>query len=131
AGELDDALAEAESGVVVCEQLTARALTPSLHGLLSRVAIHRGDVTAARDHLRRAHAHADLEEGGRGEANSMLWCQAILHEAMGEPQAAVQVLAPLYASLPRRAMLLTLTPSMGPHLVRLARQTGHLAQARA
>jgi ATP/maltotriose-dependent transcriptional regulator MalT len=129
AGNLDDAQAEAESGVALAEQLTAWALAPSLLTLLSRIAVHRGDISAAEQHLRKA--RQSVRRGKGGERDALLWSRAVLHEAAGEVGPAMRTLGPVYAELPRRPLLLILSPNIGPHLVRLARRAGNSAHARA
>jgi ATP/maltotriose-dependent transcriptional regulator MalT len=123
AGNLDDAQAEAESGVAVSERLTARALTPALLSLLSRVAVQRGEVSLAEQYLRRAGLSVD--------AHRLFWSHALFYDAVGDTDRAVRVLSPLYASMHRHALLLTVSPGAGPQLVRLARKVGDDAKAQA
>ncbi|MFC7108418.1 LuxR C-terminal-related transcriptional regulator [Nonomuraea rubra] len=52
-GRLDDAYAEAETGLRVAEQLSAMALAPALLGVLGQVTLLRGEARAARELLAR------------------------------------------------------------------------------
>ncbi|MGW3341876.1 helix-turn-helix transcriptional regulator [Nonomuraea rubra] len=52
-GRLDDAYAEAETGLRVAEQLSAMALAPALLGVLGQVTLLRGEAGAARELLNR------------------------------------------------------------------------------
>jgi ATP/maltotriose-dependent transcriptional regulator MalT len=125
-GNLDDARAEAESGIAVSERLSAYALTPSLRVLLSFIGIRRGEMTAAEEHLRRART------GGGGDLGPVpILPRALLLEAAGEPEAAVKLLSPYYAGFSQRALHLTLLPDIGPHLVRLALGVGDRAKAQS
>ncbi|PZG19481.1 ATP-binding protein [Nonomuraea aridisoli] len=54
AGRVDEAAAEAETGLRVVHRLSASALTPVLLGVLGQVALLRGDLEAARAHVDRA-----------------------------------------------------------------------------
>jgi DNA-binding CsgD family transcriptional regulator len=131
AGNLDDAEAEAESGVAVAEQLSAQALTPSLLGLLTRVAVQRGELSAAEEHLRLAwRSMRTAADEMSGEPNRLTWTHAFFTEATGDAEAAVRILVPMYAVLSRHPMQLTLTPSAGPYMVRLALRAGDVARAR-
>jgi ATP/maltotriose-dependent transcriptional regulator MalT len=130
AGDLDNAQARAESGVALSDQLTARALAPALFSLLSRIALHRGELAAADEHLERARrALRDAKGEVAREPESLLWTQALLHEAAGDEQATAATLAPIYAGLPRRVLLLTTSPGVGPHLVRAAMNAGDVERA--
>ncbi|MFI7612303.1 helix-turn-helix transcriptional regulator [Nonomuraea terrae] len=54
AGRVDEAAAEAETGLRVARRLSAPALTPVLLGVLGQVALLRGDLQAARAYVDRA-----------------------------------------------------------------------------
>ncbi|MQA79849.1 MAG: AAA family ATPase [Streptosporangiales bacterium] len=118
AGRLDDACAEAEAGLLISEQLAARALTVPLLGILAQVATLRDEVDVARDHLKSAD---DLLAGGIGAGpEDLAWRVALVQDAMGEPAAAVETVTEIYAGFPRRVLILTQDPIAGAQLVRMA-----------
>ncbi|MFN2496614.1 MAG: helix-turn-helix transcriptional regulator, partial [Pseudonocardiaceae bacterium] len=129
AGRLDDAGAEAEAGVRVSEQLAARALTVPLLALLSQVAIHREELSKAREHLDRAQAL--VAEGIGVGPEDLAWRMALLADATGQPEVAVQALAAIYDGFPHRLQILTQDPLAGVQLVRIAQRAGAAAQAQA
>lgn len=129
AGWLDDAGAEAEAGLRVCEQLGARALTVPLLAVLSQVAIHQEDLSTAGAHLDRAQA---LVAAGIGACpEDLAWRAALLADARGQRELAVAALAEIYDGFPHRLQILTQDPLAGVQLVRIALRAGAGAQARA
>lgn len=128
AGRLDDAAAEAEAGVRVSEQLNALALTPSLLAALAEIAVRQDDLDAARQHLGRAE---QLVADGLAAAADLTWQFALLDEAEGFPQRALDRLAGLYAPMPARLPLLTQDPGAAAHIVRIALSVQATAQAEA
>jgi DNA-binding CsgD family transcriptional regulator/tetratricopeptide (TPR) repeat protein len=125
-GNLDDAQVAAESGAAVADQLSALAPMPALLSLLGLIAVHRNEIPAAAEHLRRGWQF--VQRDGRW-SDTLLWSKAVMLEEVGEAQSAVRTVSPLYARLPRDVRLLTLCTTTGPYLVRLARSTGRIAQA--
>ncbi|MGH4001656.1 MAG: LuxR C-terminal-related transcriptional regulator, partial [Pseudonocardiaceae bacterium] len=145
-GELTDAAAEAEAGLVLADEVGTRLHAPLLHGVAALVALHRGDIaagearmvdavteftaavsqdwqlTAAADGIRMAGARWPLEWG--------LWIQALLCEARGDTgqartllEDAWELAAPLRFCLSYRFL--------GPDLVRLTVAVGDREQAAA
>jgi DNA-binding CsgD family transcriptional regulator len=129
AGRLDDANADAEAGLRVCEQLAARALSVPLLGLLGQVAIHQDELAKARNYLHSAEAL--LADGARAGPEDVAWRLGLLADARGQPQEAVTALAELYDGFPHRLQILTQDPLAGVQLVRIAQRAGAKAQARA
>ncbi|HEV7453418.1 MAG TPA: AAA family ATPase [Pseudonocardiaceae bacterium] len=129
AGRLDDANAEAEAGIRVCEQFAVRALTVPLLGLLGQVSIHQAELSKAREHLHRGQA---LLAGGLGAGpEDLAWRMALLAEARGQPEAAMEALTEIYDGFPHRLLLLTQDSLAGVQLVRIAQRAGAEAQAKA
>ncbi|MGH3886728.1 MAG: ATP-binding protein, partial [Pseudonocardiaceae bacterium] len=145
-GELTDALAEAEAGLVLADEIGTRLHAPLLHGVAAWVALQQGDIaagearmsdaeaefiaavsqdwqlTAVADGIRMAGARWPLEWG--------LWIQALLCEARGDTgqarallEDAWELAAPLRFCLSYRFL--------GPDLVRLAVAAGDTARAAA
>ncbi|MEV5502032.1 LuxR C-terminal-related transcriptional regulator [Nonomuraea fuscirosea] len=107
-GRLDDAAAEAESGLRVAEQLSAMALAPALLGVLGHVALLRGEFGRSREFLDRGLAAAG--EGPGLVAAELRWRRALADSAQGSavssPGAGGQAgFAPSTAGFAEGAML--------------------------
>ncbi|MFI5897091.1 ATP-binding protein [Actinoplanes sp. NPDC051513] len=122
-GLLEEATAEAETGVAVAEQHAANALTMPLLGMLVRISVLRGDLDRAGRHqaqLRR------LADGGiTAPPEDVLWAEAVLLAATGSPRDAFVLLRDFSATLPERPALLAADPVAAADLVRIARETGN------
>lgn len=128
-GRLGDTVVAAEAGVRICDQLGARALIVPLLSLLGQVAIHREELTQAHEYLQRAQALQ--AEGIEGCPESRVWLAALLADAMGRPDAALDALAEIYEGFPGRLQILTEEPANGAQLVRIALRAGSETHARA
>jgi DNA-binding CsgD family transcriptional regulator/tetratricopeptide (TPR) repeat protein len=127
-GRLDEAAAEAEAGVRIAEQLTARALCVPLHGQLTRLAILRGQIPLAREHLRRMERlRAD---GVSAAPEDIFWTIASVEMVDEQPQAALRTLSDIYAGLPDRLLLYVYDPGNAAELVRVALAAGDPPRAR-
>lgn len=122
-GRLEEACVEAESGVVVAEQHSANALAMPLLGLLVRLAVLGGDLGRARQHL--DHVRRLADGGVTAVPEDVLWAEAVLLDAGGDPAAAYSLLRDFYPALPERPALITIDPTAAADLVRIARDTGH------
>src|SRR5262249_17926796 len=117
------------AGVRIAEQLTARGLCVPLHGQLTRLAILRGQIPLAREHLDRMER---LRADGVGAApEDIFWTIASVELVDEQPQAALRTLADLYAGLPDRLLLYLYDPGNAPKLVRVAQAAGDPQRARA
>jgi DNA-binding CsgD family transcriptional regulator/tetratricopeptide (TPR) repeat protein len=117
-GELDSAVAEAEAGLLIAGQLTARQMSMPLLSLLVTTAVLRDDLAGAHQRWQQLR---DLTEAGVTTAEEDLaWAAAVLHDADDEPGQALRDLTYIYDGLPERLLLLAHTPSCGPILVRMA-----------
>jgi ATP/maltotriose-dependent transcriptional regulator MalT len=126
-GDLDDAVAEAEGGSHVADQLTAQQLGVPLLGLLSQLAVMRDQIELAREYLHRLERH--LADGVTAAEEDIAWTNAVFLEADGQPAAALNALASLYDRLPDRMLLLTMDPGRAPAMVRIALAAGDRRRA--
>jgi ATP/maltotriose-dependent transcriptional regulator MalT len=126
-GDIDDAVAEAEAGSQVAEQLSAQQLGVPLLGLLSRLAVMRGKLEQAREYLRRLERR--LGEGVTAAEEDIAWTYAMFFDAEGQPAAALNALANLYDQLPDRMLLLTMNAGRAPAMVRIALAAGDRRRA--
>ncbi|SNY40775.1 BREX system ATP-binding domain-containing protein [Paractinoplanes atraurantiacus] len=128
-GRLEEAAVEAESGLTVAERHNAHALAMPLLGMLMRIAVLRGDLAAAQEHL--DHVRRLAEGGVTAVPEDVLWAEALLMDARGDTPAAFALLGDFYRTLPERPALLANDPAAAAELVRIARDTGHPAEAGA
>ena len=129
AGRLDDAIAEAQADLGV-----ASALGNYLHGsgaqaILATVALRRGDLSAAAQHMKSPPAwRPDF-----GAAYTATWdtiVAAQIEEARNGPGAALKLLADVYAELRTHRFLLMCDPACAAWLVRVAQAAGDPDRAR-
>ncbi|OLB77162.1 MAG: hypothetical protein AUI14_16885 [Actinobacteria bacterium 13_2_20CM_2_71_6] len=128
-GRLDDAEAEAQAGVHIAEELTALQLCVPLRGLLTRVAILRGQLPVAHGHLRAMERLCN--DGITAAPEEIAWSTSALQMADGQPAAALRTLGALYRWVPGRLLMFSNDPAAGPELVRIALAVGARAPARA
>lgn len=145
-GELTDALAEAQAGLVLADEVGTRLHAAVLHGTAALIALQRGDIAAGEALMVDAAAEltASVSEnwqltavagglrvaGARWPVEWGLWIQALLCEARGDDGRALSLLkeawelaAPLRFCLSYRFL--------GPDLVRLAVAAGDHQRAAA
>jgi DNA-binding CsgD family transcriptional regulator len=128
-GMLDVAVAEAEAGLRIADQLAARQLGVPILGLLTRLAIVRGQQTLARNHMRGMRAL--LDDGITAAPEDIAWTQVVFADAEDNPVEALQAVADVARRFPRRLLLFGNDPTAAPALVRLAIRTGDLDLAHA
>nr|QZD55679.1 AAA family ATPase [Glycomyces sp. TRM65418] len=117
-GRLADAKAEAEAGLFRAEQMTAYALSVPLLSTLIKVAVREGDMQQAWRLLDDARKLVDDGIGSRMEDYPL--AAAMAHDADGCPETAMAEVSVLYEAIPKRRLVLTQDPTVGPFLVRLA-----------
>jgi DNA-binding CsgD family transcriptional regulator len=128
-GRLDDAVAEAEADLSV-----ASALGSHLHGwgaqsILATVALRRGDLSAAQQHMQGPAARRSR----LGAAYADTWDSIVtaqVEDARNGPQAAMRLLGDVYADLRTHRFLLMCDPTCAAWLVRLALSAGDPDRAR-
>jgi DNA-binding CsgD family transcriptional regulator len=116
-GQLEDAAAIAETGIEDASQLDLDAPTADLLQLLVQVALHRGDLTAARRHLahfERVAANAALHGTGYDTSTGRVAF------AQGDVAGALDSLQPVYADPHNMLMHQNNTVPFVPELIRIA-----------
>ncbi|XVV09125.1 AAA family ATPase [Actinoplanes sp. CA-131856] len=126
-GRLEEAAVEAESGLAVAERHNAHALAMPLLGMLMRVCVLRGDLSAAQGHL--DHVRRLADGGVTAVPEDVLWAEAVLMNARGDTSAAFDLLRDFYRALPTRPALLANDPAAAAELVRVALEAGHPDEA--
>ena len=116
AGRLSDAEADIRAGLRTSVEFSS--LRVRLQLMQARLAILRGRLRAAGDHLRRAELLTAA--GNRVAPEELAWPLAVLQDAEGQPGAALTTLADVYATLPDRLLLLVREPQAAPALVHIA-----------
>ena len=127
AGQLDEAAARARTVLALATELGSRLVVPLALATLAQVAIFRGDLQEATDHLDRAGAGPALLPT---DAASLAWTRAQLAAARDGAAAAIRVVTGWCPSLQADPTLLLQEPAAGG-LTRVALAAGdrELAQA--
>ena len=112
AGRLDDALARAEAALVIAEQAQMPISTAVARGVIARVALHRGSVTAAKTAL------GQIELAPGIGVDLFEWARALALEAQGDQPGARDVLGSAWERQGPLRYVITWT-SLAPDLVRL------------
>ncbi|MBB6474844.1 DNA-binding CsgD family transcriptional regulator/tetratricopeptide (TPR) repeat protein [Sphaerisporangium rubeum] len=129
-GRLDDAADEARAAMTTAEELGIRLFIRMGLSMLALTAVRRGDVDAAVKHMRKHRSE--------GPANGMLfglpwhqWVDALVTEAQGDRERAVEVLRATYTDARERRWAVGTAPLTPAWLTRLALDTGNVPYARA
>ena len=123
AGRLDEAAAQAEAAQHAAEALGAHLHASLALSVLGLIALRRGRLQSAEQHLRTGQAYLrDEERAARHPRQVVLAAQ--IEEALAGPQAAAAMLAGVYAELPRQRWLLLADPAAAPWLTRVALAAG-------
>ncbi|WP_433831171.1 ATP-binding protein [Actinoplanes sp. CA-015351] len=126
-GQLGDAEAAAEAGLLAAEQLGATACAPALLATLAHLAVRREDGEAARRHLDRARLY--LDSGVCATDEEVGWETALYHDADGRPADAYEAIRGIYPALDERPYLLVQEPLAAAYLIRFALAVGAREQA--
>ncbi|MEU6418064.1 helix-turn-helix transcriptional regulator [Streptomyces spiralis] len=116
-GALDDAAVEAESSLMVADELEITQPNPQARSVLALVEIRRGDLAKARDHLRAVEAGSGTSTQRYG-----LWvslARACLADAEGRDTAAAAAMGGSFTDA-EPARLLAVPPSHWPGIARMA-----------
>jgi tetratricopeptide (TPR) repeat protein len=113
-GSWDDAVTEAETGLDMAADAGTRQGARFAHSVLALVALHRGETEKAIENLGRAENEPFFSTWGGWPGLT----RALVHEALGEPEKALEVLEETWG----RSVLMGIVsdyPLWGPDLVRL------------
>jgi DNA-binding CsgD family transcriptional regulator len=123
AGKLVEAQSAAQAGMAMACDRGLRLLVPLASTVLGTVAIHRGDITGAAEHVRRY--RGDLA-GGEAVLHSGQydWVELLLAQAQGGPARAAEMARGRMADLDSARRMLIEEPGAAPWLVRLALTVG-------
>jgi ATP/maltotriose-dependent transcriptional regulator MalT len=127
-GLLDDAMTEAEAGLVPEPHDDTEQLFAPLHGLLATIAVQRGQMLTARKHLRQM--TRVLARGITVAPELIAWPHAVFHDANGQPRLALREMAEVLRQAPGRLLLFSHAPEAAPELVRMAIAVGDHAVAK-
>ncbi|MER5263118.1 LuxR C-terminal-related transcriptional regulator [Actinosynnema sp. NPDC002837] len=123
AGELDRALAAARRGLSSARDRGLRILVPLASTVLATVALHRGDVAAAGEHVRRY--RADLAAGEAVlHSGQYDWVELLLAHARGGAERAVELARERMDDPAGVRRMLVEEPGAAPWLVRQASAVG-------
>jgi hypothetical protein len=117
AGRFDDALARAEASLLIAEQAQMPISTAVARGVIARVALHRGSVTAAETAL------GQTEFAPGIGVDLFEWARALALEAQGDQTGARDVLGSAWERHTPLRYVITWT-SLAPDLVRLHMAAG-------
>jgi DNA-binding CsgD family transcriptional regulator len=119
AGRLADAAADAETAAVIAQSLGAHGYTATARSVLSVIALRRGDIAAAVQHLARRPAMSPQFADLYARAETTL-AEALITEARDGPAAALGHLGQFRADLEARPGLLLGDPATAAWLARTA-----------
>lgn len=123
AGKLGQALAAARRGLSTARDRGLRLLVPLASTVLATVAVHRGDLGAAAEHVRRY--RADLAAGEAVlHSGQYDWVELLLAHAQGGPGRAAELARERLADLDGARRMLIEEPGAAPWLVRQASAVG-------
>ncbi|HSH59608.1 MAG TPA: LuxR C-terminal-related transcriptional regulator [Acidimicrobiales bacterium] len=128
-GQWDDAIAEAQAGLVLADEVGARIGVVAVHAMLAMIALHRNDLRQAR----RAVEIGEAELARSGPQPLVEWVassRAAVEEAGGDTDAALAALSGAWDACTGRGVVAE-HPRLGPDLVRLLVATGQREHAGA
>ena len=127
AGDWDDAIAEAKTGVGLADERRQAHRRILGRSVLSLVSLHRNDLSCAEDAA--DVTAAELAETGPQARVWAVWAHALVLEARGEITRALAELAGCWNMGAQRGLTLE-SRVVGPDLVRLALVAGDIPRAR-
>ncbi len=128
-GRLDDAVAEAQAGLAVADEMGMHAFVLAGIAVLVVVAVHRGEVDAAAGHAQRYEER--YREGARFGMAWGGWSLALLADARDGPRKALDVLHTACTDPAERRWLLMSEPDAAAWLSRTALAAGDRPAAEA
>ncbi len=127
-GRWDDAIADFETGLALAEEIGTRHGIVVSHAVRALIAIHRNEIAVAEE----AVAAGEKEFSATGPQyrfHWMMWARALLREAQGHPQEALQTISAAWSICAATGVVAEYAV-IAPDLVRLAVAEGDLALAR-
>lgn len=129
AGNWDDAMAEAETGLLLAQEVQSRFGEVGVRCVLSAIAWHRNDLSRAQVLL--AQAEAELAVSGpQHRAEWVLWLEALVFESADNDAAALAALGRAWETCVDLGLAWDI-PLLGPDLARLCRRAGDRDRARS
>ncbi|WP_165546531.1 ATP-binding protein [Kribbella soli] len=127
-GELDDAVAEGNAGLIRADELESWTHVPELCAVLAEAHAYRGEFGPARRQLRRGVSM--VSQPNSVGAQRLAWAMALLDETAGEdPSRVLANLDSVCDQLPDGLQVLAFDPMAGPFLVRLATRANDAKRA--
>jgi DNA-binding CsgD family transcriptional regulator len=127
-GQLDDAVAEGNAGLIRADELESWTQVPELCAVLAEAHAYRGEFGPGRRQLRRGVGM--VREPRSVGAQRLAWATAVLDETAGEdPSRVLADLASACDQLPDGLQVLAFDPMAGPFLVGLATRANDAERA--
>ena len=130
AGRLDDAAAEAQTGKTIAEELGTHGFTRVGLSILAFIAMRRGDLDAAVEHIEQYQSIPAAPEMLFGPVWER-WVMAAVAEAQGDPGRAIDALRTIYTDEEERRWALLTTPLAAAWMTRLALAAANRPYAQA
>jgi ATP/maltotriose-dependent transcriptional regulator MalT len=119
-GRLDDAAAEAETGLAMADEMGMHLFDPMGIIVLAIVALHRGDIDAGARHAGRCQSQDQAGHGPMHAWGWATWAMARIAEAQGDRTRAIEVLHAVFDDPSERLWLLMAEPDAAAWLIRTA-----------
>ncbi|MBP2704587.1 AAA family ATPase [Microbispora sp. RL4-1S] len=123
AGRLDDAAAEAQAGMTIADELGTQGFVRAGLSILAYIEVRRGDMDAAVRHIER-HAAEPGEAGMLFGSVLGRWVEAVVAEAQGDRDRAMDILGSTYTDMERQRWTLITAPLAAAWMTRLALAAG-------
>jgi DNA-binding CsgD family transcriptional regulator len=118
-GRWDEAIAEAESGLALADEVGLMLLRHWPNGILTLIALHRGDLAGAAARLAASGDYRDGPEDSGPEPVLLARARGLIQEATGDGRGALETLRGAFLAHVDRGMV-GASRAFGPDLVRLA-----------
>ncbi|MEU8276073.1 AAA family ATPase [Microbispora bryophytorum] len=127
AASLDDAAAEAEAGMRIADDMGTHGFIRVGLSILAYIAVRRGDMDAAGRNIRRY----AREPGAAGMlfGSACEWVEAVVAEALGDRERAMDILGPTYTDADKQRWMLVTAPLAAAWMTRLALASGNRTYA--
>ncbi|MEO3874754.1 AAA family ATPase [Nonomuraea sp. B12E4] len=128
-GHPDDAVAEAEAGLKAADEMGAHAYALLGLAVMAIVELRRGNVEAAERHIERLETRQQAVHGPTYGSVWAVWAIALVREAQGGPERAMDALDSCYADVRRRRWMFMLEPNAAAWMTRTALAAGRRSAA--